>query len=470
MRTHTENLLKFVADVNEKASLNTNKENSLVSHITKVGSINFDSILYSSQNKKNNFFYWNIPANDFTIFCYGSIFSISENGAQRTENTENKISSLHKNFTNNWNDYNLSSIPLIVGGMKFSADDKNEIWHDFADSEWKIPQNVLLKNSSGSFLITNFFLSYSEEEILKSFRDGFELLNCSQTNGGHEVKFYKVAELSSEEEKNSWTEKVKSALDKISKNEIQKIVLSRKVQLKFETEPKLYKLLSDLSNDFPKCYIFAFKNNDSIFFGASPEKLAKISDGWIEADALAGSFPRGENEEDDKKLADELLNSKKNLAEQKAVVEFIEDSFKDFSDEIIYDKKPIIRKLSNIQHLWTPIKAKLNKDYTIFHLLKSIHPTPAICGAPWSVALSNIKQLENFERGLFAGITGWFNFENEGEFAVSIRSALLKGNDLYAFAGCGIVEGSDPEVEFEETELKLKPILSLFENEKTYQP
>ena len=77
--------------------------------------------------------------------------------------------------------------------------------------------------------------------------------------------------------------------------------------------------------------------------------------------------------------------------------------------------------------------------------------------------------MENFERGLFAGITGWFNFYNEGEFAVAIRSALLKDKNLYAFAGCGIVEGSDPDLEFEETELKLKPILSLFENEKIYQ-
>jgi menaquinone-specific isochorismate synthase len=65
---------------------------------------------------------------------------------------------------------------------------------------------------------------------------------------------------------------------------------------------------------------------------------------------------------------------------------------------------------------------------------------------------------------------GWFNFESEGDFAVSIRSALLKDNSLYAFAGCGIVEGSDPEAEYEETELKLKPILSLFKDETIYQP
>ena len=469
MKTHTEKLLEFLRDIKGKTP-GTTGEINLLSYVCKVENINFDSILYISQNKTENFFYWNIPVNNCTAFCLDSIFSVSENGIDRAEKTEKKISDFQKNFRNNWNEFNLSSVPLIVGGMKFSADDKNEIWNDYADSEWKIPKSILLKNDNGNFLITNFFLTDSEEEILNSFRSGFELLNYDKTNGGHDIKFYEVLEQTKDEEKISWAGKVKSALDKISKNEIQKIVLSRKVQLKFETAPKLYKMLSKLRKDFPKCYIFAFKNNDSIFFGASPEKLAKISNGWIEADALAGSFPRGKDETEDKKFEEELLNSQKNLAEQKAVVEFIEDSFKDFADEITYDEKPIIRKLSNIQHLWTPIKAKLKKDYTIFYLLKSIHPTPAICGAPWSVALSNIKQLENFERGLFAGITGWFNFDNEGEFAVSIRSALLKGNDLYAFAGCGIVEGSDPDLEFEETELKLKPILSLFENEKVYQP
>jgi len=469
LKTHTEKLLEFLSNIKGKI-LNTGGEISLLSYVCRVENINFDSILYISQNKTENFFYWNIPANNYEAFCFDSIFSVSENGIDRAEKTEKKISAFQKNFSTNWNEFNLSSVPLIVGGMKFSTDDKNENWKDFADSEWKIPKTILLKNDKGSFLITNFFLSDSGEEILKSFHSGFELLNYDKTNGGHDIKFYEVLEKSRDEEKISWTQKVKSALDKISKNEIQKIVLSRKVQLKFETAPKLYKLLSKLRKDFPKCYIFAFKNNDSIFFGASPEKLAKISNGWIEADALAGSFPRGKNEVEDLKFEEELLSSRKNLAEQKAVVEFIEDSFKDFSDEIIYEEKPIVRKLSNIQHLWTPIKAKLKKDYTIFYLLKSIHPTPAICGAPWSVALSNIKQLEDFERGLFAGITGWFNFDNEGEFAVSIRSALLKGKDLFAFAGCGIVEGSDPDLEFEETELKLKPILSLFENEKVYQP
>jgi len=157
------------------------------------------------------------------------------------------------------------------------------------------------------------------------------------------------------------------------------------------------------------------------------------------------------------------LASEKDLAEQSIVVSFIRDSFTQFCSEIVFDEKPIIRKLPNIQHLWTPIKGKVNPNQSIFTILKDLHPTPAICGVPWDVALNSIKEMEPHNRGLFSGMIGWFNLKNEGEFAVAIRSALLKGKELYAFAGCGIVQGSDPEIEYAESELKLKPIISLFE-------
>ena len=110
-----------------------------------------------------------------------------------------------------------------------------------------------------------------------------------------------------------------------------------------------------------------------------------------------------------------------------------------------------------------------NGNYSIFELLKEIHPTPAICGVPWNNALQFIKELEDHSRGFFAGVIGWFNFESEAEFAVAIRSALIKNKELYAFAGCGIVKGSDPIDEFEETKLKLNAILSILNHEKIYQ-
>jgi len=179
---------------------------------------------------------------------------------------------------------------------------------------------------------------------------------------------------------------------------------------------------------------------------------------------LAGSISRGKTSAEDDSLADTLLNSKKDLAEQDIVVSFIKDSFERFCDNVVYEKNPIIRKLPNIQHLWTPIKGKINPNESIFSVLKELHPTPAICGVPWSKARDSIIEMEPHNRGLFSGMIGWFNLKNEGEFAVAIRSALLKDKTIHAFAGCGIVTGSDPEVEYAESELKLKPIISLFES------
>ncbi|MCB0744964.1 MAG: isochorismate synthase, partial [Ignavibacteriae bacterium] len=266
-----------------------------------------------------------------------------------------------------------------------------------------------------------------------------------------------------------WKEKVDTALKKISQGDFAKVVLSREVNLELTSRPQFSKLLNELSLKYPKCYTFAFQKHESIFIGTSPEKLAKFSNGWIEVDALAGSAPRGLTLEEDIKYEQFLLNSKKNLNEQQSVVNFITNLIKNISDEIYFDEKPIIRKLPNIQHLWTLIKAKMNKNYKIFDVLLKLHPTPAICGTPWNVAQKYILDVEEHDRGLYSGNIGWFNYNGSGEFAVGIRSALIKDTQLYAYSGCGIVEGSEPQSEFEESEIKLKPILSLFVDEKIYQ-
>jgi menaquinone-specific isochorismate synthase len=95
-----------------------------------------------------------------------------------------------------------------------------------------------------------------------------------------------------------------------------------------------------------------------------------------------------------------------------------------------------------------------------------MHPTPAVCGEPKDIALKIIRENENFDRGLFSGVLGWFNKSGSGEFIVGIRSAHLKDSILTVFAGCGIVKDSDAKKEFEETDLKFKSILSIFTDEK----
>ena len=124
----------------------------------------------------------------------------------------------------------------------------------------------------------------------------------------------------------------------------------------------------------------------------------------------------------------------------------------------------MVKKFSNIQHLQTILRGKLKAESNIFDIILSLFPTPAVCGMPKLKALEIINELEDFDRGLFTGLIGWFNCKGYGEFNVTLRCGLINQDNLYVFAGCGIVENSDPIEEYEEINLKLKPILSLFEN------
>jgi len=154
---------------------------------------------------------------------------------------------------------------------------------------------------------------------------------------------------------------------------------------------------------------------------------------------------------------------KKNGNEHNQVIDFIRDValryVLDYSQS-----ETSIKKFSNIQHIYTPIKGVLKSKDQIFDLVEDIFPTPAICGSPKSTALKYITDNEKFDRGMFSGIIGFIN-SNGMDLSVAIRSALLTQNKLYVYAGCGIVDGSNPKSEFEETEIKMKTILSLFRYE-----
>jgi menaquinone-specific isochorismate synthase len=192
--------------------------------------------------------------------------------------------------------------------------------------------------------------------------------------------------------------------------------------------------------------------------------LARFNGNEFFTESLAGSIMRGDNEVEDSKFEKELLKSEKNKIEHDAVTNHLIDVLNNYLDNAQLDNNTTVKKLFSIQHLQTGIRGKLKKNVKVLDLLSSFFPTPAVCGIPKDKAINLISQSENFERGLYAGFFGWLDFNGNGELNVSIRSALLKNKNLYAYAGCGIVKGSDPDEEFEETNLKLKPILSLFEN------
>ncbi len=253
---------------------------------------------------------------------------------------------------------------------------------------------------------------------------------------------------------------VQSAIKSIKNNEFSKIVLAQAVDVVANQPFSLVHSLDNLRQNYPDCYVFSLSNNQGQnFIGASPEKLIKIHNQQLETDALAGSAPRGKNEQEDIYLANLLLISKKEKHEHQVVIEFILQRLLRLG--IKPDKMPLpsLLKLSNIQHLWTPIKAIIPHNIHPLEIIAELHPTPAVAGVPRDITCEQIRQYESFDRSVYAAPLGWIDGRGNSEFIVGIRSAIIDGDRAQLFAGAGIVAGSDPDQELAEIQLKLQALL-----------
>jgi isochorismate synthase EntC len=154
-----------------------------------------------------------------------------------------------------------------------------------------------------------------------------------------------------------------------------------------------------------------------------------------------------------------LLESEKERWEHHVSVEDMTDRLGRISEEVRAEEEPHVLSLPSIQHLETVIEATLRPGETVLSVLEDLHPTPAVCGYPRDRAMRLIQREEPFQRGWYAGPVGWFDGDGSGVFVPALRSALWRGREWRLFAGAGIVRGSEPEQEWEETRIKFQPVL-----------
>jgi menaquinone-specific isochorismate synthase len=265
----------------------------------------------------------------------------------------------------------------------------------------------------------------------------------------------------------SFDEMVEAALLEIESGAYEKIVLSRTLELESSQDWQILDALSRLRSRFSDCFTFSFGNGaGSSFIGATPERLLKIRDGRLQTEAIAGSAPRGKGTVEDARFARGLLQSDKDMWEHECVRDSIlRRLFKrGISGKTVGN--PSLLPLANVQHLRTAIEADVIPGVHLLEIAEELHPTPAVGGTPREAALSSLSKLESHKRGLYAGALGWFNHLNEGEMVVGIRSALVKGKSAKIFAGAGVVNGSTPEGEIRETDMKLRALYeALIESE-----
>ncbi len=252
---------------------------------------------------------------------------------------------------------------------------------------------------------------------------------------------------------------VARAVERIRAGDFEKIVLAREVAVHTAVDHDAPAVFDVLRSAFRSCYVFVAGRGDAAFVAASPELLVRRDGLRAQTVALAGSIRRSADPAVDDHLGEQLMGSAKNRAEQAIVVRRIARVLRRHAVWVAAPEDPAIIKVANIQHLATPIRAQLRDPVSALELAGLLHPTPAVGGEPHAAAAPVIPALEGLDRGWYAGVVGWTDSSEDGEFCVALRCALLRGREARCYAGVGVMIDSDPVSELAETEVKLGALL-----------
>ncbi|HTE64287.1 MAG TPA: isochorismate synthase [Solirubrobacteraceae bacterium] len=252
---------------------------------------------------------------------------------------------------------------------------------------------------------------------------------------------------------------VARAVERIRAGAFEKIVLAREVAVHAPAPHDAAAVFGVLRAGFASCYVFCAGRGDAAFVGASPELLVRREGLRASTVALAGSTRGSADPAVDAHLGEQLLHSDKDREEQAIVTRRIARALRPLSVWVAAPGEPAIVRVANIQHLATPIRAQLTHPRSVVELAGVLHPTPAVGGEPHATATPQIPAFEGLDRGWYAGPVGWTDANEDGEFCVALRCALLRGAEARLYAGVGVVRDSDPAAELAETEVKLGALL-----------
>jgi len=257
----------------------------------------------------------------------------------------------------------------------------------------------------------------------------------------------------------AWESAVERTLGAIDAGEVTKAVLARTLDVELERPLSPVDLVCALWRQHTGTHAFLFEPEPGrALLGAAPEALVTLRGREFAATSVAGSVAAGATAEEQRRLAEGLLASTKDRAEQRVVTEEMITRLEGAGHRVDADPEPHVLTLARIQHLETEIRADVTEGDAL-DLVELLHPTPAVCGLPRAAALDFLARTEPFERGWYAGAVGWFDPEGDGHFVPALRMAVGDGRAWRLFAGAGIVQGSVPSSEWEETAIKFQPVL-----------
>lgn len=359
-------------------------------------------------------------------------------------------------------------LPLLFGGFAFRDDFRAQVvWQGMEAAHFVLPKVMLRRDVDDTHLILSEYVSTDADidaakaQIKVRFEQIFDDLFWNVGGELWNPEWEEASDIEYPMDYDAWERMITDATAKMQSGSLDKVVLSRMCQIRFSNPVNIVRALEYLREHYPRCNRFLFEPQPhNAFYGATPETLVKVQGRKVYADALAGTVKRGGTPDEDNTLAAQILSDPKERREHDYVVQGLREELAPYVDELYAHDTPDVLRLSNVQHLHTPISGRLNNDCGVLPLVEVLHPTPALGGKPRDVAADLISELEPITRGWYAAPVGWIDPEMNGHFGVAIRSAVSRERTVWCYAGAGIVAESEPEREWRETDLKFRPMLN----------
>jgi salicylate biosynthesis isochorismate synthase len=441
------------------------RRRTLVSATVEVASLDPGAVTFASRLASDRWFCWEQPDRErFAIAGIGAAWEIASRGGDRFADAEAACAEMSRDrLAGEPDDLPPGAGAIWAAGFAFAPDGGSAPrWSSFPPALVVMPELALARVGGSSYLTLAAVVSpgTSVEEIsgrlrarLASLRhDPMPLLDPDPTRG---------TTIRSARPPGSYEAGIARATERIGDGELEKVVLAREVVVESPSAHDPAALYGALRDLFPSCFCFCFGTPEAAFVGASPELLVRRSGAVAATAALAGSTRRSADPAVDDHLGEQLLRSAKDRHEHEIVARRIERVLRPHAVWVEAAPEPELVRVANIQHLATPIHAQLTEPRSAIDLAGLLHPTPAVGGEPREAAAAAIPELEQMDRGWYAGALGWMDTAEDGELCVGLRSALLRDREAHLYAGGGIVAESDPFAELAETEVKLQALLPL---------
>lgn len=415
-------------------------------------------------------FYWTRQADAFAFSGVGAAVTLESSGRERFRSAEAAWTSLLDGAIIDDGDEGASAPgPILAGGFAFHEDGpRTPAWNDFPAAGLAVPRVLVVSDGGRAWVTTTVLIGPdgvpdAQRASAEAVRDA--MLGSRFPGAGAEPALPACAPMPEYREpmsRLSWQEVVALAVDAIGRRELEKVVLARNLRASASRPIDVVSILRHLRDAHRDSFVFGCWRGSSAFVGASPERLVRFEGRNVLASSLAGTIRRGSTPDEDSANARALLESAKDRAEHAAVRSALAGVLAELCDNVDAPAEPALLTLPHVHHLHTLFRAQLKEGASLLGLAERLHPTPAVGGSPRAAALAFIEKHERLDRGWYASPVGWIG-RHAGEFAVALRSALITRCGATLFAGCGIVAGSDPALEYEESSLKMKSMQSAIE-------